>query len=61
LAAFGFRWFPIDDPDALTRWLNGPDQQLLEHNHAVAAAHFNVADLPARLARVLDAMPASFG
>ncbi len=29
---------------------------LLEHNHAVAAAHFDVADLPRRLAAVLEGL-----
>jgi hypothetical protein len=29
------------------------DEALLEHNHHVAATHFNLADLPERLAGVL--------
>jgi glycosyltransferase involved in cell wall biosynthesis len=53
LAAFGFRWFDADDPGPFGRFLGAPDQALLEHNHAVARQHFNVADLPGRLARVL--------
>jgi glycosyltransferase involved in cell wall biosynthesis len=59
LAAFGFRWFPSDDPTALGAWLAQRDDALLEHNHTVAVTHFNLADLPARLDRVLSALPTS--
>jgi glycosyltransferase involved in cell wall biosynthesis len=54
LAAFGFRWFGTDDGRPLSTWLDDPDEDLLLHNHRVAATHFNVADLPERLARVLE-------
>ncbi len=57
LAAFGFRWFDALEPTALGRWFASPDDELLDHNHAVAARSFNVADLPERLSRVLDALP----
>jgi glycosyltransferase involved in cell wall biosynthesis len=53
LAAFGFRWFSVTDPDSLAGWLHRRDEDLLEYNHQVAATHFNQADLPSRLARVL--------
>jgi hypothetical protein len=53
LAAFGFRWFGVTDPAPLLGWLEHRDEGLLTHNQRVAAAHFNVADLPARLAGVL--------
>jgi glycosyltransferase involved in cell wall biosynthesis len=53
LAASGFRWFPLDDLDALAAWLDRPDGTLLEHNLAVAASHFSSADLPERLQAVL--------
>jgi mannosylglucosylglycerate synthase len=56
LAAFGFRWFDALDPFALGDWLAAPDDALLEHNHAVAARSFNVADLPDRLCGVLDSL-----
>jgi glycosyltransferase involved in cell wall biosynthesis len=54
LAAFGFRWFPADDPAPLAAWLAAPDEALLRHNHAVASTHFNVADLPGRLESVFS-------
>ena len=53
LASFGFRWFGVTDPVPLAEWLHRPDEELLAHNHRVAATHFNLADLPARLAGVL--------
>ena len=53
LAAFGFRWFGLGEVDALGAWLDAPDPTLLDHNLAVADAHFAVRDLPDRLARVL--------
>ncbi len=57
LAAFGFRWFDAADPGPLARWLQHPDTALLEHNHRIAAEHFNLADLPGRLASVLARIP----
>ena len=53
LAAFGFEWFMADEPAELARWLDAPDVALLDHNLAVARQHFNLRDLPARLAAVL--------
>jgi glycosyltransferase involved in cell wall biosynthesis len=53
LVSFGFRWFGVTDPTPLAEWLRDRDEALLEHNHQVAATHFNVADLPERLAGVL--------
>lgn len=53
LASFGFRWFDASDPAPLAAWLDQRDEELLDHNHHVAFTHFNLADLPARLADVL--------
>ena len=57
LSAFGFRWFDSAVPAPLSEWLDLPDHELLDHNQRIAATFFNVADLPARLARVLDTLP----
>jgi glycosyltransferase involved in cell wall biosynthesis len=57
LAAFGFRWFDSSAPGPLAAWLGDPDPTLTAHNHRVAAEHFNLADLPARLAEVLAGLP----
>ncbi len=54
IAAFGFRWFPADDPAPLDRWLDGPDAHLLDANLAIARRHFSLASLERRLARLLD-------
>ena len=60
LAAFGFQWFGLEDPDQLERWLEAPDASLLEHNWSVADAHFSLRDLPGRLAEVLSTLPIGF-
>ncbi len=57
LAAFGFDWFDAADPAPLAAWLRTPDERLLMRNHQVAAEHFNLADLPLRLSRILRDLP----
>jgi mannosylglucosylglycerate synthase len=55
LAAFGFRWFPADDPAHLKAFLERPDPALLASNHDVAVAHFSMDALRAQLAGLLEA------
>lgn len=57
LASFGFEWFDVADAEPLGRWLAAPDRTLIDHNQRVAADHFDVADLPGRLASVLERVP----
>jgi len=57
LAAFGFEWFDAAVPAPLADWLEHPDPHLIARNQRVAADHFNLADLPARLAAVLGRVP----
>jgi glycosyltransferase involved in cell wall biosynthesis len=52
LARCGFRWFNAADPGPLAAWLTQPDQALLDHNERIAATHFDLDDLPARLGRL---------
>jgi glycosyltransferase involved in cell wall biosynthesis len=55
LAAFGFRWFPVADPEPLRAFLRRPDAALLEANHAVAVRHFSIDALGRQLAALLRA------
>jgi glycosyltransferase involved in cell wall biosynthesis len=55
LAAYGFRWFPTDDPRPLAAFLDHPDPSLLEHNHALADRHFSLVALERRIAALLAA------
>jgi hypothetical protein len=55
LEPFGFRWFAPDDGDGrLARFLDEPDEALLDHNEALAREHFGLDRLPAELAAVLE-------
>lgn len=54
LAAFGFRWFAAGEVAAIDAWLRRADPELLDHNQSVARRHFSRADLPGRLAPLLD-------
>ena len=52
LEAFGFRWFDVDDPahlDRLDRFLDHPDQELLDHNREVVRRHFSTAAVAGQL------------
>jgi glycosyltransferase involved in cell wall biosynthesis len=54
LAVLGFRWLPASRPDALARWLERPDPAVLDHNAEIARRHFSLADLPGKLARLIE-------
>ncbi|MGI9023189.1 MAG: hypothetical protein ACR2HV_08170, partial [Acidimicrobiales bacterium] len=54
IAAWGFRWFPADEPGLLDAWLDAPDPALLDANLAIARRHFSLASLERRLARLLS-------
>jgi glycosyltransferase involved in cell wall biosynthesis len=57
LAAFGFRWFDAGDPAPLREWLADPDPGLLDHNEAIARAHFDIGALARRLEPLLSGAP----
>lgn len=60
LAAFGFRWFPVDDPAPLRAWLERERhdpvarEALFDHNQAIAREHFSIDALARNLAKLLD-------
>jgi glycosyltransferase involved in cell wall biosynthesis len=56
IESFGFRFFALDDVDGVETFLKNPDAELVEHNVAIARAHFNVAQLPERLAPLLEGL-----
>jgi len=57
LAAFGFRWFPTDDPAPLRAWLESADlaarEELFDRNQVIARAHFSVDALARNLGEIL--------
>jgi mannosylglucosylglycerate synthase len=61
LAAYGFDWFRLDDPDRVSRWLEEPDRALIDHNALVAREHFSLAQLPAELEALLDSPRSRLG
>ncbi|HVF14666.1 MAG TPA: glycosyltransferase [Acidimicrobiales bacterium] len=56
--AFGFRWFPSDDPRPLAAWLDDHDparhDALHDTNLALARRHFSLAAVERRLRPLLD-------
>lgn len=50
---FGFRWLPTDDPKPLAEWLAEPDKAVLDHNNAIARAHFSSDSLRQTLSSLL--------
>ena len=57
LAAYGFRWFPADEPVQLRRWAVSPDPALLDHNEAIARRHFGIEALARRIDSLLSGVP----
>jgi glycosyltransferase involved in cell wall biosynthesis len=53
LRQFGFRWFALDESAAMARAMSEPSAELVEHNRAVAATHFDLADLPDEIESLL--------
>lgn len=51
----GLRYFDLDAIEALEKFIERPDNELLEENLAVARQHFDLALLPGRLNRVVRA------
>jgi mannosylglucosylglycerate synthase len=54
IKSFGFRFFGLDDVTEIEAFLDKPDAGLLEDNLAIARQHFALADLPTRLAPLLE-------
>ena len=54
LRAFGFRWFDHEDVAAIAAFLAEPDEELLDHNAAIARRHFDLAELPADVATLIQ-------
>jgi mannosylglucosylglycerate synthase len=57
LESFGFRWFDAADPVPLKAFLADPDPALLDHNEAIARAHFGIHALARRLDLLLAGAP----
>jgi glycosyltransferase involved in cell wall biosynthesis len=55
IRSFGFRFFGLADTREIEEFLDEPDDERLDQNVAIAREHFNIADLPARLAPLLEA------
>ena len=53
LRARGLSFFDLEDLEGIAACLEHPNVARVEHNLAVARAHFNLADLPGRLATLL--------
>jgi glycosyltransferase involved in cell wall biosynthesis len=60
LAAYGFEWFWLDEPERLEQWLVDPDPGLLTRNWEVADTRLSIRDLPALLAQVVAGIGVTF-
>jgi mannosylglucosylglycerate synthase len=54
IRSFGFHFFGLDDVLEIGGFLDDPDNWVLDDNLAIARQHFNLADLPTRLAPLLE-------
>jgi glycosyltransferase involved in cell wall biosynthesis len=54
LRAMGFRWFDVHERRQIRGWLARPDVELVRHNSRIARQHLNLADLPGRLAELME-------
>jgi glycosyltransferase involved in cell wall biosynthesis len=54
IRSFGLDFFDLDDHAGVTRFLEDPDELLLDGNERLARQHFNLANLPAQLATLLE-------
>jgi len=54
IRSFGFHFFGLGNVARVAAFLDAPDGGLFDHNLAIARQHFNIADLPARLAPLLE-------
>jgi mannosylglucosylglycerate synthase len=53
---FGFQFFDLDDVTEISHFLENPREEHFEHNASLAIRNFNVADLPRRLAPILESV-----
>ncbi len=53
LRRYGFSWFDVRQPARLARFLQAPDEVLLDRNQYVARTRFSTDDLPAVLRELL--------
>jgi glycosyltransferase involved in cell wall biosynthesis len=54
IRSFGFDFFDLDDRASIAEYLDSPRERILDGNERLARTHFNLADLPGRLAPLLE-------
>jgi glycosyltransferase involved in cell wall biosynthesis len=54
IRGFGFEFFDLDDRAGIADYLERPRERLLDQNERLVRAHFNLSDLPGRLAPLLE-------
>jgi glycosyltransferase involved in cell wall biosynthesis len=54
IRSFGFDFFDLDDHARIAGFLEKPDERVFDANQRLARRHFNLSDLPARLAPLLE-------